>query len=93
MRTANARLRQECLNEHWLMSLEDAREKAESWRRDDDENHPQSLFASETPEELRSKMCEKSDLRIGILRPLKMSCIFKNLLTEWTRSSVQVKGK
>ena len=28
----NGRLRLECLNEHWLMSFEDAREKVESWR-------------------------------------------------------------
>ena len=29
----NARLREECLNESWFLSLEDAREKIEGWRR------------------------------------------------------------
>ena len=29
----NARLRAECLNESWLLSLEDAWEKIEGWRR------------------------------------------------------------
>ena len=29
----NGRLRQECLNEHWFMSLEDAQHKIEAWRR------------------------------------------------------------
>jgi putative transposase len=28
----NGRLRQECLNESWFLSLEDAREKVEEWR-------------------------------------------------------------
>ena len=29
----NAKLRAECLNESWFLSLEDAREKTEGWRR------------------------------------------------------------
>ncbi len=29
----NGRFRQECLNESWFLSLEDAEEKVESWRR------------------------------------------------------------
>jgi hypothetical protein len=28
----NVRLRQECLNEHWFMSLQDARNKIDAWR-------------------------------------------------------------
>ena len=28
----NGRLRQECLNESWFLSLEDARERIEAWR-------------------------------------------------------------
>jgi putative transposase len=28
----NGRMRQECLNEHWFMSLQDARNKIEAWR-------------------------------------------------------------
>jgi len=29
----NGRLRQECLNESWFLSLDDAREKTETWRK------------------------------------------------------------
>jgi putative transposase len=29
----NGRFRQECLSKHWFMSLADAREKVEVWRR------------------------------------------------------------
>jgi putative transposase len=38
----NGRLRQECLNEHWFMSLHDARTKIEAWRRFYNEARPHS---------------------------------------------------
>jgi putative transposase len=47
----NARFRLECLNEHWFMSLDDAREKAERWRRDYNQNRPHSSLGNVTPEE------------------------------------------
>jgi hypothetical protein len=30
----NARARLECLNQHWFLDLDDARQKIESWRQD-----------------------------------------------------------
>ncbi|MCG7853884.1 MAG: IS3 family transposase [Methanosarcinaceae archaeon] len=47
----NARLRLECLNEHWFMSLEDAREKVEEWRKDYNENRPHSSLGNISPVE------------------------------------------
>jgi putative transposase len=47
----NARFRLECLNEHWFMSLEDAREKTEEWRRDYNQNRPYSSLGNVPPEE------------------------------------------
>jgi putative transposase len=47
----NARFRLECLNEHWFMSLEDAREKTEHWRRDYNQNRPHSSLGNVPPEE------------------------------------------
>ena len=38
----NSKLRAECLNPHWFMSLEDAREKLEDWRRYYNEDRPHS---------------------------------------------------
>lgn len=38
----NSKLRAECLNAHWFMSLEDAREKLEDWRRYYNEDRPHS---------------------------------------------------
>jgi putative transposase len=40
----NSRFRQECLNEHWFMSLNDAEEKIEAWRQDYNHNRPHSAL-------------------------------------------------
>ena len=45
----NARFRLECLNEHWFLSLEDAREKIESWREDYNHRRPHSSLDNLTP--------------------------------------------
>jgi putative transposase len=47
----NGSLRQECLNEHWFLSLDDARAKIEAWRRDYNENHPHSALEWSAPSE------------------------------------------
>jgi len=46
------KFRAECLNAHWFMSLEDAREKMEAWRRDYNEVPPHSAIGNKTPIEL-----------------------------------------
>jgi putative transposase len=46
----NARLRMECLNEHWFMDLEDAREKIECWRQDYNRVRPHGALGNVTPE-------------------------------------------
>ncbi len=47
----NARFRLECLNEHWFLSLEDAREKIEEWRQDYNVTRPHSSLGNVSPEE------------------------------------------
>jgi putative transposase len=47
----NARFRLECLNKHWFLSFEDAREKVEKWRQDYNEKRPHSSLGNLTPEE------------------------------------------
>ena len=37
----NGRLRDECLNTHWFLSLDDAGSKIEAWRTDFNETRPQ----------------------------------------------------
>jgi putative transposase len=45
----NGRFRQECLNENWFMSLEDAREKVEAWRQDYNKNRPHGALGNISP--------------------------------------------
>ncbi len=45
----NSKLRAECLNAHWFMSLADAREKLEDWRRHYNEDRPHSAIRYNVP--------------------------------------------
>ena len=47
----NGSFRNECLNMNWFMSLEDARDKVERWRRDYNEFRPHSATLYLTPAE------------------------------------------
>ncbi len=47
----NGKLRDECLNEHWFMSLAEAQETIEAWRRDCNEVGPHSSLRNRTPRE------------------------------------------
>jgi putative transposase len=54
----NGRFRQECLNQHWFLSLDDAESKIEAWRKDYNERRPHSALGWETPAEfaLRARL-------------------------------------
>ena len=45
----NGSFREECMNTHWFMSLDDAREKLEVWRRDYNEVRPHSAIGNKPP--------------------------------------------
>ena len=45
----NGRLRAECLNASWFMSLADARERIEEWRCHDNEDRPHTALGGLTP--------------------------------------------
>jgi putative transposase len=47
----NGRLREECLNEHWFLSLSDAERKIAAWRRHYNESRPHSALGWVTPTE------------------------------------------
>ena len=47
----NGRLRQECLNQNWFTSLDDARRIIETWREDYNEIRPHSSLDHRTPSE------------------------------------------
>lgn len=56
----NGRLRDECLNVQQFLSLDDARQKLEAWRRDYNEHRPHSALGHLTPREFITK---RQDLR------------------------------
>ena len=47
----NGKMRDECLNEHWFLSLGEARETIEAWRRDYNEVRPHTALGNRTPQE------------------------------------------
>ena len=47
----NGRLRDECLNAHWFLSLADVRAKIEAWRQDYNESRPHMSLGWLTPVE------------------------------------------
>jgi len=50
----NGRLRQECLNESWFLSLNDAREKVETWRQEYNRERPHGALGNLAPLEYAS---------------------------------------
>jgi len=45
----NGRLRQECLNENWFLSLQDAQKKIETWRIEYNEFRPHGSLGNHAP--------------------------------------------
>ncbi len=48
----SGRFRAECLNGHWFLSLSDAAEKREVWRKDYNEQRPHGAIGNKVPIEL-----------------------------------------
>ncbi|MBR7960408.1 transposase, partial [Burkholderia vietnamiensis] len=57
----NGRFRQECLNAHWFLSLEDARRKIEVWREYYNEARSHSALQWMTPVEFASQCNDRAD--------------------------------
>ena len=58
----NARLREECLNEHVFVSLDDARRKIETWRIQYNRERPHSSLGNLTPEEFAAQAVQSREL-------------------------------
>ncbi|MEX2657817.1 MAG: transposase, partial [Balneolales bacterium] len=54
----NGSFRDECLNLHWFLSLEDAREKIETWRKDYNSFRPHSSLDGLTPNQFSENQME-----------------------------------
>lgn len=64
----NGSFRDECLNTHWFLSLDDAKKKIEAWRREYNEFRPHSSLGNLTPEQFRDKHVESP-------KSLKLACL------------------
>lgn len=64
----NGRLRQECLNLHWFLSLDDARTKIEAWRQYYNETRPHSALQWESPAHFARQALQKasSEAKLGV---------------------------
>ena len=62
----NGRFREECLNQHWFLSLEDAQEKISHWRTDYNEHRPHSSLGNVPPAEFAAR-ASASELRYAQL--------------------------
>ncbi len=58
----NGSFRDECLNVHWFLSLEDAPEKVEHWRQEYNQQRPHSSLNNQTPEEFVRSLQKGLDL-------------------------------
>lgn len=72
----NGSFRDECLNAHWFLSLEDAAEKIEAWRQEYNHYRPHSSLADMTPVEYAgSLLAEQAETRAlpGASSPKRMA--------------------
>lgn len=60
----NGSFRDECLNAHWFLSLEDAREKIEAWRIEYNTSRPHSNLGDLTPEMFIENQVNKAEFSI-----------------------------
>lgn len=57
----NGKLRDECLNENWFSSLEEAKKIIEEWRRDYNEQRPHTALGGLTPAEFFDKILDVNE--------------------------------
>lgn len=62
----NGRFRDECLNEHWFMTLDNARKIIEEWRVDYNTKRPHSSLEYMTPEEFIGQEMSKVSTPMGV---------------------------
>ena len=56
----NGSFRDECLNLHWFLSLEDAQEKFDAWRRDYNSFRPHSSLGDLTPDQFAEEYLQNT---------------------------------
>jgi putative transposase len=72
----NGKFRDECLNENWFLTLPEAREKIERWRRDYNQARPHSALGYRTPEEFAAQAAAR-----GASPPTPLASLTKELIS------------
>ena len=72
----NGKFRDECLNENWFLSLPEAREKIETWRRDYNQARPHSALGYQTPQEFAAQAAAR-----GASPPTPLAFLTKQLIS------------
>ena len=70
----NGRLRQECLNLHWFLSLDDARTKIEAWRQYYNETRPHSALQWESPAHFARQALPKASSEAKLESEISTEC-------------------
>jgi len=70
----NGRLRQECLNLHWFLSLDDARTKIEAWRQYYNETRPHSALKRESPAHFARQALQKASSEAKLESEISTEC-------------------
>ena len=61
----NGKFRSECLNANWFLSLDEAWQKCEGWRRDYNDVRPHSSLGGKTPKEVHPRLRDPDQLSRG----------------------------
>ena len=64
MESFNGSFHDECLNVHWFLSIDDAREKVERWRTEYNQSRPHSSLCDLTPEKFRNQLLEPARIPV-----------------------------
>jgi putative transposase len=72
----NGKFRDECLNENWFLTLQEAREKTEMWRRDYNQVMPHSALGYQAPEEFAAQAAAR-----GACPPTPLALLTKELIS------------
>ena len=62
----NGKFRDECLNEHWFLSMAHARSVIEAWRIEYNTERPHSSLGNRTPEEFASSQTTQDEQRVSL---------------------------
>lgn len=62
----NGKLRDECLNQHWFLSLDDARAMIETWREDYNTVRPHNALGDQSPCAFAHQQTKQESLSSGL---------------------------